>query len=84
MQRLRVVACALLALLIGALLGAHPTQAMEPAQAARIARRYRASDDEDQRKRLAARLEEYDGPIEPVIKRLASRRYDAVETGYLP
>ena len=83
-MRMRHLACAWLwlAFIVGH--ASHGVQAMEPSRAAQIARRYLASDDSDERDRLAKMLANYEGAIEPVLSRLAVRRFEPVEPGYHP
>ncbi len=61
-----------------------PAGALDQAEAVRISRTYLASDDDDERQMLAAKLAGYEGQIEPVLQKLSSRRFEPVEAGYLP
>jgi len=58
--------------------------AIEPDEAARIARQYLAADDDDEKGALYEKLAKYDGEIEPVLAKLRSHTFDAVNPGYLP
>lgn len=60
------------------------TYGMDRAEAVKLAREYLASDDEDDRRELADQLGEYDGEIEPVLRALRARSFNAAEAGYHP
>lgn len=47
-----------------------------------LSRQYLASDDDEERSRLEARLSGYRGEIDPVVAALAARTYPAVKPGY--
>ncbi len=59
-------------------------RALDRDTAVNVCRRYLASRDEAQRGRLADRLDEYQGEIEPVLQKLSKRTYPPTKTGYLP
>src|SRR5260370_18108430 len=61
-----------------------PAGALDQAVAVQLSRSYLASDDNDEREALAAKLAGYKGEIEPVLEKLSSRRFEPVEAGYLP
>jgi predicted esterase len=53
-------------------------------QAVKISREFLASRDPAERKRLAGKLNEYAGAIEPVIAALSARSFNPVKAGYHP
>src|SRR5260370_36594555 len=61
-----------------------PAGAVDQAVGVQLARSNLASDDNDEREALAAKLAGYKGEIEPVLEKLSSRRFEPVEAGYLP
>ena len=61
-------------------LGAEPDQAA----AVKVAREWLASHDPARRKRLSAKLAEYQGDFEPVIEKLSQRTFPAAKAGYDP
>ncbi len=52
--------------------------------AARLAREYLGSEDDDERKELADKLDEYKGDIDNVLRRLRPTEFPEVEPGYHP
>jgi len=75
-------ACVLWFLLLGSLSAKKNELPLE--DAVELSREYLAARSFAERDSLAAQLESYRGPIEPVIDRLKSRRYKQVEPGYHP
>jgi pimeloyl-ACP methyl ester carboxylesterase len=55
---------------------------IDRAEAVKLARQYLASDDDDDRQELADQLAEYDGGVEPILRRLSSRSFKSVPAGY--
>ncbi|HEY2253508.1 MAG TPA: alpha/beta fold hydrolase, partial [Planctomycetaceae bacterium] len=53
-------------------------------EAVDAAREYLATDDDDEREELAAKLARFDGDLEPVIRDLSARSFKPVKAGYLP
>ncbi len=64
----------------------HSAQAatLDQAAAVRLCREYLESRDSAERRRLAARLAEYGGRIEPVLAQLRSQQYGRIKSGYHP
>jgi predicted esterase len=76
----------LIAIALGVLALICPVRACALDQDAAVAlsREYLASRDGAQRRQLAARLAEYQGELDPVLRRLAERTYPPAKTGYQP
>lgn len=71
-------------LMLAVTVGPNGVQAMNRAQAVDLARDYLSSDDDDDRREMAAKLVEYDGDFQPVIRELSNQSFKPVKAGYLP
>lgn len=60
------------------------TRAVDQTQAVKLAREYLASDDDSDRQRLTVKLDEYEGDLQPLIRKLGTRSFEAVQAGYHP
>jgi predicted esterase len=58
--------------------------AIDRPEAVQLARKYLASDDEQDRRRLLQELADYEGDYEPVLRKLQRARFEPVAAGYLP
>jgi pimeloyl-ACP methyl ester carboxylesterase len=67
-----------------ALTYAAPALALDQDAAATLSRQYLASDSRAERAQLARRLADYDGPIDPVLRQLSARTYQAARQSYYP
>ncbi len=57
---------------------------MDQDLAIKLARGYLASENEGERRRLVAQLDEYGGDLEPVLRELRTRQFEPVKAGYHP
>ena len=59
-------------------------QAMDQSLAIKVAREYLGSGDDTERRRLAAQLDEYEGDLQPLLRKLSTHSCEPVEAGYHP
>lgn len=78
----RIGLCIAIALTLAVTLAPRASQAMEAADALKLARAYLAAEDDEEREGLAEKLAEYQGEIDPLLKQLAAKTYEPVEAGY--
>ena len=70
--------------MFAAIAWSHGAQAMNQVQAVELAIEYLASEHDADRRKLAAKLAEYDGDLDSVLQSLSTRSFEPVEPGYHP
>src|SRR5262245_12225685 len=83
-SHLRIRSLAITAFLLAAVAWPLIARADDIDGTVKLARQYLSSESSRERRRLAAKLNEYEGDFQPVLDRLSAKTYEPVRSGYRP